>query len=200
VTPDELKKREQVYSASQIHQAVSRVAGEVSEWMRGSKLNQLRLISVLEGARHFTRDLVAALREEAPGWCFMVYEVKVKGTFGTSLLEGRNLDLGGLDLQAFQGIPILIVDDLADSGKTLSLLKRELLEAGAQEVRTAVLIRKWGAQSVGLDFCGLDLNLDSKSLTQQGLKDRWLYGYGMDLDGRQRDLDWVGSIEIKSEG
>lgn len=186
-----------VYSAFQVQDAVVRVAKEVFEWLRRSQLTQLRLISVLEGARPFTRDLVAALRKEAPDRRFMVYEVKVKGTSGTSLLEGRNLDLDGLDLQAFQGIPTLIVDDLADSGKTLSLLKKELLEAGAQEVRTAVLIRKWGPQSVPLDFCGLDLNLDARSLEQQGLRDRWLYGYGMDLDGRQRDLDWVGSVEIK---
>jgi hypoxanthine-guanine phosphoribosyltransferase len=51
---------------------------------------------------------------------------------------------------------------------------------------------------VPVDFCGLDLNLDREDLRRQGLKDRWLYGYGMDLDGRQRELDWVGSVEIKS--
>lgn len=187
-----------LYTAAEIQEAIGWIASRVLAWLEMEKIPSLRVLSVLEGARPFTRDLVTSLRRGQAGPRVMVYEVRVKGTQGTQLLEGRELDLEGLDLQAFQGAPVLIVDDLADSGGTLLTLKDELKKAGAGEVRTAVLIRKWGTQSVPVDFCGLDLDLDREVLAGQGLKDRWLYGYGMDLDGRQRDLDHIGSIDIKS--
>lgn len=187
-----------LYSAAEVQQAVGWVANRVLAWLEMEKIPSLRILSVLEGARPFTRDLVTTLRRGQGGPRFMVYEVRVKGTQGTQLMEGRELDLEGLDLQTFQGAPVLIVDDLADSGGTLLALKAELKKAGAGEVRTAVLIRKWGTPSVPVDFCGLDLNLDRETLAGQGLKDRWLYGYGMDLDGRQRDLDHIGSVDIKA--
>lgn len=191
-------KTEALYPSEKIQKAVQKVGRGVLAWLDQENLSSLRVLSVLEGARPFTRDLIALLRNSAPQKRFMVYEVKVRGTSGTRLLQGRELDLNGFDLRAFQGEPVLIVDDLADSGSTLAALRKELLGAGAQEVRTAVLIRKWGSGSVPLDFCGLDLDLDRDVLARQGLKDRWLYGYGMDLDGTQRDLDHVGWIDIKA--
>ena len=186
-----------LYSAEEIQKAVGWVASRVLAWLETERIPSLRVLSVLEGARPFTRDLIATLRRGTDGPRFMVYEVRVKGTQGTQLLEGRELDLEGLDLQAFQGAPVLIVDDLADSGQTLMALKAKLEKAGSGKVRTAVLIRKWGKESVPLDFCGLDLGLSREALAREGLKDRWLYGYGMDLDGRQRDLAWIGSVGIK---
>ncbi|HVZ79500.1 MAG TPA: phosphoribosyltransferase family protein [bacterium] len=192
-----MKGSEPLLTPSQIRDAVERTARSVLSWMKDRQIHELRILSVLEGARPFTRDLVAVLRKEGKDERFMVYEVKVKGTSGTKLLEERDLELDGLDLAAFGGHAILVVDDLADSGKTLLALKEALVANGAGEVRTAVLIRKWGPRSVDLDFCGLDLGWDRAALAREGLKDRWLYGYGMDLDGRQRDLDWVGAIGIE---
>lgn len=186
-----------VFSKTQIQDAVARIAGEVAAWLRSSHQKSFNLISVLEGAKPFARDLIANLQKIAPELKVNVHEVRIKGTDGKSLLETREWQGGSLRSAAFGSAPVLIVDDLVDSGKTLQMLKEKLSALGIGEVKTAVLIRKFGLQSGPVDLLGFDLNLSHDALAQKGLKDYWLYGYGMDLDGSQRDLDYVGWIEVE---
>lgn len=150
----------------------------------------------MEGAKPFVRDLTANLRESAPEIQALVHEVRIKGTDGTNLLETREWQSGALDPAALHSQPVLIVDDLVDSGKTLMLLNEKIAALGVLEVKTAVLIRKFGSQGGPVDFLGFDLNLDHSALARKGIKDYWLFGYGMDLNGQQRDLDYIGWVEV----
>jgi hypoxanthine phosphoribosyltransferase len=186
-----------IFNRAQIQQAVQGMAGEISAWIRGSSAKGLNLVSVLEGARPFTRDLKSQLEKLVPKTEIFTQEVRIKGTDGTSLLKKRQWQEGQIDPKAIQSNPTLLVDDLTDSGLTLRILKAELLSLGAKEVKTAVLLRKFGETSGPVDFCGFDLNLNRKDLTAKGLKDYWLFGYGMDLDGKQRELDEIGWVEIR---
>jgi hypothetical protein len=61
------------------------------------------------------------------------------------------------------------------------------------------LLRKFGPQSGPADFIGFDLGWDRKTLAERGLRDRWLFGFGMDLDGGSRDSDHIGFVEIPLE-
>jgi hypoxanthine phosphoribosyltransferase len=187
--------RKVLFDSSRIQSAVQRIASEVVAW-RGDTPG-LDLVCVLEGARPFTRDLVRDLRDLRPRLAIRVHEVVVKGTDGTRLLEERALSIGGLVAQGLRGRDLLLVDDLVDSGKTLAVLKEVLMKAGAQEVRTAVLVRKYGEESGPVDLCGFDLRLDRGAMARQGIKDYWLYGYGMDEDGKSRDLDHIGWLEVR---
>jgi hypoxanthine phosphoribosyltransferase len=82
---------------------------------------------------------------------------------------------------AVKGRVVLVVDDLCDTGRTLEALEKELLERGAREVRSVVLIRRllnkptfvpcW----VGFEYSGLE----------------WFVGYGMDDGERWRNLPGV---------
>jgi hypoxanthine phosphoribosyltransferase len=186
-----------IFNRAQIQQAVQGMAGEISAWIRGSSAKGLNLVSVLEGARPFTRDLKSQLEKLVPKTEIFTQEVRIKGTDGTSLLKERQWQEGQIDPKAIQSNPTLLVDDLTDSGLTLRILKAELLSLGAKEVKAAVLLRKFGETSGPVDFCGFDLNLNRKDLTAKGLKDYWLFGYGMDLDGKQRELDEIGWVEIR---
>lgn len=185
-----------VFNASQIQSAVSGVAQEIAGWLLSKKHSKLNLISVMEGAKPFTRDLVAGLQKIVQEIQVQVHEIRIQGTDGKSLLETRELREGQLDPAVLGSGPILIVDDLVDSGKTLKMLKEKMGDLGVAEVKTAVLIRKFGDASGPVDFLGFDLNLYYKILEQKGLKDYWLFGYGMDLDGQYREFDYIGWVEI----
>lgn len=185
-----------IYNQPQIQSAVDRVAQEVAAWLRHNQQKSFHLISVMEGAKPFVRDLLANLKKTAPDLQAQVHEVRIKGTDGKSLLETREWQGGSLDPGVLHSSPVLIVDDLVDSGATLKLLKSKVAALGATEVKTAVLIRKFGQESGPVDFVGFDLNLNHQTLAQKGLKDYWLFGYGMDLDGQYRDLNYIGWVEI----
>ena len=79
---------------------------------------------------------------------------------------------------------MLVLDDIADEGATL----RAVLEIAAlgepRSLRTAVLIdkRERRREAVTLDYVGFTV--------ERG----WVVGYGMDLDGAYRELDWIGVL------
>jgi hypoxanthine-guanine phosphoribosyltransferase len=211
-----------VFDRVQIQKTVERLAGEVTLWLEGTDAKGLNLVSILEGARPFTRDLSALLKKRRPDLRIQVHEVRVKGTDGTTLLKDRQLQSPFPTAENLRPYPLLIVDDLVDSGLTLKLLKQEMENLKGGPVKTVVLIRKFGERSASglrlqaethglgvpvpdgnrfnVDFCGFELDLDLKELAAKGLKDYWLYGYGMDLDGRQRDLDHIGWVAISATG
>jgi len=193
--PEQL--REVFFTESQIQSGVSRLAAQVLAWLKDHKTNTLNLVSVLEGAKPFTKDLTACLHRIAPSVQVLLHEIRIKGTDGhQNLLADREVQDGYLDLDSMRQHPTLIVDDLVDSGLTLEKLKEQLLVHGVVLVRTTVLIRKFGMKSGPVDFLGFDLNWNQEDMARKGFKDCWLYGYGMDLDGEHRDLPRVEGVYI----
>ncbi len=186
-----------LFNPAQIQQAVHGIAGDISAWIKTAPYKCLNLVSILEGARPFTRDLTIHLKELIPETEILIHEVRIRGTEGTRLLKERQWQEGGLNSESIQNYPILLVDDLVDSGLTLKWLRSELLSLGTKEIKTAVLLRKFGEAGGQVDFCGFDLNLNREALAEKGLKDYWLFGYGMDLNGESRELDTIGWVEIK---
>ncbi len=186
-----------IFTESQIQLAVGELSRSISAWVKEGHDAGLNLVSVLEGVRLFTRDLVENLKELIPEKEIQIHEVRVKGTDGTFRLKTRQKQGSFPNRQTLIPGPILLVDDLVDSGMTLQMLRQELENLPSGEIKTAVLIRKFGSAGGPVDFCGCELGLSEESLAQKGLKDYWLFGYGMDLDGAQRELKYIGWIEIR---
>lgn len=176
---------------------VRRVSREVASWLRKKHLRTINLVSILEGARPFTRDLLANLRKLAPQTTIHLLEIAVKSTDGIKLLKTRKFKKSQLKAKTLRQFPTLIVDDIVDSGLTLKAVRKALLAGGAPEVKTAIFLKKFASYRGTLDFCAIHLNLNHKSMARKGVKDYWLYGYGMDLNGKYRGLKKVGWIEIK---
>ena len=78
---------------------------------------------------------------------------------------------------------ILLIDDVFDSGRTISFARDHMLHKGAREVLTCVFARKPEAVATGLDVWAWDA------------PHRYLVGYGMDDAGKLRGLPFVGAIK-----
>ena len=186
-----------LFDQKEIQTRVVRIAKRISSWFRKKNKKTLNLISVLEGARPFTKDLVRALKRSMPGIRIKIHETQVSGTKGTALLKTRQWKRRTLDEKTLRQFPVLIVDDLVDSGLTMETLRKEIIKLDAPEVKTAVFIQKYKTYKGPLDFCAIDLGLKKGDLAKKGLKDYWLYGYGMDLDGKHRGLKEIHWIPIR---
>ena len=85
-----------------------------------------------------------------------------------------------------RGRHVLILDDILDTGLTLRAVKDRLLaEAGAVEVKTCVLLSKKKARPVEVeaDYTGFRI------------QDEFVVGYGLDFDGRYRNLPFIGVLK-----
>jgi len=104
----------------------------------------------------------------------------------------ESVSSGNLDLP--WGVPplvrdrdVLLVDDILDTGLTLTTLRSTLLEAGARSVRTCVLLRKQHANHLHSDYIGFDI------------PNEFVVGYGLDHAGRHRNLPEIRCLEIEKK-
>ena len=82
------------------------------------------------------------------------------------------------------GRDVLVIDDVFDTGHTLSMLKQRLLEAGAASVALCVLLSKKREHEhpMQIDYIGFEI------------PDVFVIGFGLDYDGVYRDLPYVGVL------
>lgn len=80
---------------------------------------------------------------------------------------------------------VLVVDDILDEGVTLAAVKESLTRLGAAEVLLAVFTNKENGKKKPIlaDFCGLTV------------PDRFVFGYGMDIDGAWRNLPAIYAMK-----
>jgi hypoxanthine phosphoribosyltransferase len=163
-------------SAEAIGARLDALAGQIASDYDGAKLV---LLSIAEGARRFTDDLLARLARR--GVAAERLEVRARRSTGTTL---GPLTLDAFDAGRLAGRDVLVLDDIADEGATLRAVLARAAEGAPRSLRTAVLIDKAERrrEALALDYVGFAV--------ERG----WLVGYGMDLDGAYRELDWIGVL------
>jgi hypoxanthine phosphoribosyltransferase len=130
----------------------------------------LSVIALMEGAFVFCADLVRRL--PMPIRLALVPMVSVE----------RGGDPRGVPIPfPVRGADVLVVEDILDTGRTLSALSSHLLEQAPARLRVAVLLDKPARRAV-------DFRPDYTGFT---VPDRWIVGYGLDVDGLYRNLPYV---------
>ena len=130
------------------------------------------LVAVIEGARPFARQLQKLLPGQLP-----VHEVRAS-SYGKGTESSGKVTLGpGADLPC-RGRHVLLLEDIVDTGRTIATLQSHFAAAGAASCRVATLLSKPSRRvvEVHLDFVGFEI------------PDEFVLGFGMDLDGRYREL------------
>ena len=147
---------------------------------------RLVLLCILKGSIVFMGDLMKKITVPVEIDCMKVSSYGA-GTVTTGTVN-IHLDLLRPDLDKCD---ILIVEDIIDSGVTLSYLTKYLKGKGAKSVRTCTLLDKPCRRRVELvpDYCGTEI------------PDEFVVGYGLDFDEKYRALPCVGVLrpEIYSE-
>ena len=136
------------------------------------------LVGVLKGAVYVMADLSRRLHMSAPmDW--MAVSSYGSGTKSSGVVRIlKDLDTDVTDRH------ILIVEDVIDSGLTLSWLAGNLSSRGAASVRIATLLRKPEALKVEVDvsYVGFDI------------PNEFVVGYGLDYAERYRNLSFIGTL------
>jgi len=141
----------------------------------GSK-TAVHFVVVLKGALVFAADL---LREVAGPVTMDVMAVSSYG--GGRATSGEVRVTKDLD-QPLAGRDVVLVDDIVDSGLTLAYLQDTLRRREPRSLRTACLLDKAARRAV-------DVSIDYRGFA---VPDRFVVGYGMDLDERYRELPYIG--------
>lgn len=162
-----------LFDEEEIARALARLAVSVSEHY-GAR--PFLVVPVLKGSILFAADLIRRL----PG--------SLELSFAAVRSYGAGREPGALVLEYLpphsevSGRDVLLVDDILDSGRTLERLVRELSSRGAREVRTCVLLDKPSRRRAAIEA-------DWRCFV---VADEFVVGYGLDLNGRFRNLPCIG--------
>ena len=168
-----------LFSEEDLDRMISRIAAQVDKDYSGSD-KKLVLLCILKGSVVFMGELMKKVNVP----CEIDF-MKVS-SYGNETTSSGNvniiLDISRKDLDACD---ILIVEDIIDSGRTLSYLSKYLLNKGARSVRTCTMLDKPSRRVVDFsaDYVGAEI------------EDLVVVGYGLDYAERYRDLPYIGVLK-----
>jgi hypoxanthine phosphoribosyltransferase len=162
-------------SAQQIQQRVAELAAEI----RAGYSDNVHIVAVLKGAFIFMSDLVRHM-EGSVSLDFMAVSSYAKQT--TSSGEVRLLK--DLD-SALDGRDVLIVEDIVDTGLTLTYLQDILRARNPRVLRTACLLSKPSRRQVDVDVEYIGFTIE----------DHFVVGYGLDYAEQYRNLPYIGLMQ-----
>lgn len=152
-----------------VQEHVIRLAGQISHDYAGQ---EPILIGLLKGATIFLADLIRRIS----------IPVKIDfiraASYGSDMESSRTIRLTKDVEIPIQGKPILLVDDIVDTGLTLTHIIKEIEAKGPASIKVCALIDKYGRREVDImvDYWGFRID------------EGFIVGYGLDYDEEYRQL------------
>ena len=161
--------------ADRLRARVAELAAEIDSDYAG---RELLLVGVLKGAVMVMADLARAMRlpVEMDWMAVSSYGSGTRSSGVVRILKDLDTDISGRH--------VLVVEDIVDSGLTLSWLLGNLWSRGPASLRVCVLLRKPDAARMDVDvaYTGFDIG------------NEFVIGYGLDYAERYRNLPFVGTL------
>ena len=162
-------------SADQIQTRVRQMAREIKD----DHPDGVHFVCVLKGAFMFLSDLTRALDGE------VTLDFMAVSSYGSSTKSSGQVqvlkDLGA----AIEGRDVVIVEDIVDTGLTLTYLQDILRARSPRNLRTACLLSKPSRRKV-------DVKVEYIGFT---IEDQFVVGYGLDYAERYRHLPYIGVVD-----
>ncbi len=165
-----------LFQKEEIAKRVSQIGRDITEHYQGRAIT---LIGILNGSAVFMSDLM----REIPLFCEIdflsvsSYGNRTESTGELIIRQNISIDPKNKD--------IILIDDILDSGATLSKIKNHLLHQGAHSVKVAVMLDKPSRRKVDLqpEYIGFET------------PNYFVVGYGMDYQGKYRNLPYIGILK-----
>lgn len=165
-----------LFTKQEIDLMVHKIASQVNEDFEGE---ELLAVVILKGSIMFAADLVRCLTVNVK------LDFLQASSYGSGTVSSGEIVIKKeLDTDV-KGKNVLLIEDIIDSGRTLSLLKEEIKNRGAKDVRIASLLSKPSRRVVDVDveYVGTEI------------PDEFVVGYGLDMDEKYRQLDYIGILK-----
>ena len=164
-----------VISEKRIRKKVRELAGAICRDFP----TEVFVVCVLKGAAVFYADLIREISRQAGPKVFSNY-------IRASSYKGKE-SCGEVDLISdldVRGKEVLVVEDIIDTGRTLSKVREQFMSQGAKAVKICTLLDKPSkrAEKISADYVGFIV------------KDLFLVGYGLDCNEEWRELPFIAEL------
>ncbi|MFQ9516694.1 MAG: hypoxanthine phosphoribosyltransferase [Eubacterium sp.] len=170
-------KISQMISEEDIDRRVREIAAQISNDYAGK---EVRLICILKGSVFYTCEL--AKRITVP----VTLDFMSVSSYGSKTVSSGDINIKKDLDESIEGLDVIVVEDIIDSGNTLSRLLPLLKERKPASIKTTTLLDKPDRREaeVNVDYVGFEI------------EDKFVVGYGLDYDQSYRDLPFIGVVEL----
>jgi hypoxanthine phosphoribosyltransferase len=156
-----------------------RVKGLGQELKAAYGTGEFTIVAIINGAVMFTADLMREIDNPVRLDCVRIssYGEKTKSVGTPQIVHSLTLDIAKRH--------VLVIDDILDTGKTITLISRLIRKLNPASLRVCVLLDKQGRREVPFeaDFVGFRI------------PDKFVVGYGLDFAERYRNLPCIGVLK-----
>lgn len=173
---------EEMISEAEVKEMVGRVAAQIDEYYSQIGAKEIMLVCVLRGASPFHADLLRALKIPT-----RVDFMQVSSYVGTQ--SSGELIIHKDVMEDIKGKHVVLVEDIVDSGFTLTLLLQRLAEREPASLKLCVALDKQVERKypIEADFAGIEV------------PNKFLVGYGLDYEEYFRGLPYIGVLSLPKE-
>ncbi|TAE83277.1 MAG: hypoxanthine phosphoribosyltransferase [Alphaproteobacteria bacterium] len=180
IRPDDYRAPELItplFTAEQIATTQSKLARSIRQELG----QELLVMGLLKGSFVFIADLVRAMHHRG---CTPQIDFMTLSSYGNDKESSGAVRMMSAHHDDLEGKPILLVDDILESGRTLSFAKQWLFDRGAASVHVCVLLDKphKRVMPIEADYVGFTI------------EDQFVVGYGLDYAGYYRELPFIGAL------
>ena len=167
--------KEILFSEEQLKERVAQIAAQIDRDYAGK---ELMLVSVLRGSFIFMADLVRAITVPCK------VDFMAVSSYGSGTVSSGQVQITKDLSEDITGRHLLVVEDILDSGNTLSYLLEVLRARKPASIRLCTLLDKpeRRVKPVQLDYTGFTI------------PDAFVVGYGLDYDEHYRNLPYIGVL------
>jgi hypoxanthine phosphoribosyltransferase len=173
----------ELFSAEQIRTRINALADDIA---RDYGADDILAVSILKGSFVFTADLIRAL---AGHQVHPLVDFMTLSSYGSSSMSSGKVLLHQELSLPVKGHRVLLIDDILDTGLTLQTARELLIQKGADEVRTCVLLDKPSRRvaPITADYSGFQI------------ENVFVVGYGLDYNSRYRHLPGLAILKFDGD-
>jgi hypoxanthine phosphoribosyltransferase len=166
---------ELLYSAEQIDARIAELGAEITRDYEGK---DLVLVGVLKGSCVFMADLMRAIDQK------MTIDFMAVSSYKDGTVSSGDVEILKDLSNPIRGKDVIVVEDIVDTGLTLTYLQDILRARAPRNLRTACLLSKPSRRKVNVrvEYVGFTI------------EDKFVVGYGLDYGERYRNLPYIGVI------
>lgn len=169
-----------MYSEEEVVSKIKEMAAQISKDYEGK---QIHMICVLRGGVFFMTELAKNITVPVS------FDFMCVSSYGNATKSSENLVIKKDLDESIEGKDVLVVEDIIDSGRTLSNLLELLKERKPVSLKLCTLLDKPDRRVV-------DVDIDYNGFT---IPDVFVVGYGLDYAQKYRNLPFIGKVRLQEE-
>lgn len=159
-----------------IENRIKEIAEQISKDYEGK---EVRLICILKGSIFYTAELAKRLRIPS------TIDFMSVSSYGAGTVSSGQVNIKKDLDESIEGLDVIVVEDIVDTGNTLSQLIPELKKRNPKSIEITTLLDKPSRREVDIDVRYIGFEVE----------DKFVVGYGLDYNQNYRDLPFIGVVE-----